>query len=294
MQIILDVRSLVMLKTVVSPPSSGTYYIKFARKWKILLFVMKVQSTSSHSNSKQKDLNYILWLAGKLKLNMREIAEADQERIRLTAQVHKDSLNSCGLPHLSVADTRLVHDTQLLSSSLDRLKKDAELFHTHKYWRKKNHVFWKWMETVLVKKEESKKSIKIDGEQKQELIRFLNVLCRKLNLFLHSANTKTEDTNAASSEESTIQPVLEFQNKSSASYPGVPRFLRVQKKGKETTEVERWLQSSELLLQNLEKECRGRESEINCELDKIAEKMKHIIVLPKSRRSKSPRHPHVF
>jgi len=60
-------------------------------------------------------------------------------------QIHKSTINSSGLPHLSVSDTKLVRYPELLPEYLDNVKESSMLMETHMLWRRKCHVFWEWM-----------------------------------------------------------------------------------------------------------------------------------------------------
>lgn len=60
-------------------------------------------------------------------------------------QIHKSTINSCGLPHLSVSETKLVRYPELLPEYLASVHENSMLMETHMLWRRKSHVFWEWM-----------------------------------------------------------------------------------------------------------------------------------------------------
>ena len=66
-------------------------------------------------------------------------------------QVHEGSTNASGLPHLSVSETMLIHDSKLLPNYLSQVGDKCALIEAHRQWGKKCHVFWEWMVRNLKK-----------------------------------------------------------------------------------------------------------------------------------------------
>lgn len=61
------------------------------------------------------------------------------------SQVHESTVNSSGLPHLSVSETKLVRYPELLPEYLNSVNDNILLIDTHRQWLKKCSVFWEWM-----------------------------------------------------------------------------------------------------------------------------------------------------
>ena len=64
-------------------------------------------------------------------------------------QVHEDTRNASGLPHLSVNETMVIYDRTLLPNYLSQVSDKCALIETHKQWGKKCHVFWEWMVRIF-------------------------------------------------------------------------------------------------------------------------------------------------
>lgn len=112
-----------------------------------------LKTETKHSLSSEHQINYCLWLANRLRYNINQIQDLEEERIKHTHKVHQATAGSSGLPHLSVFETKLVKDPDLLNQWMPKLSKLNDLINAHTKWLKKKSVFWEWMETVIEMKE---------------------------------------------------------------------------------------------------------------------------------------------
>lgn len=106
----------------------------------------------------EDQINYCLWLANQIKYNINQIHDLEEERIKNTHKVHQATAGSSGLPHLSVFETKLVRDPELLNQWMPKLSKLNDLLTTHSKWLKKKSAFWEWMGTVVELKEKEQNS----------------------------------------------------------------------------------------------------------------------------------------
>ena len=65
--------------------------------------------------------------------------------MKLVFQVHEATAGSSGLPHLSVFETKLVKDADLLNKWMPKFSELNDLLNIHVKWLKKKSVFWEWM-----------------------------------------------------------------------------------------------------------------------------------------------------
>ncbi|XP_034233071.1 tubulin epsilon and delta complex protein 1-like [Thrips palmi] len=190
--------------------------------------VLNGRSTVSILNSQSKkalsledQINYCLWLANQIKYNINQIHDLEEERIKNTHKVHEATAGSSGLPHLSVFETKLVRDPELLKQWMPKLSKLNDLLTTHSKWLKKKSAFWEWMGTVVELKEKELSSNSLQQGDESALADFVNAA----RMY---AGTRTPDTG-------------------SNTMGGCPRFFISSLYAKSTNNLVRKASSSDLL-----------------------------------------------
>ncbi|XP_076281449.1 tubulin epsilon and delta complex protein 1 isoform X2 [Lasioglossum baleicum] len=131
-------------------------------------------------------LNSMVHLHGKVNYNIREIYNLVSERANLISKVHAATMKVSGLPHLSVSELALIKriataDKSELSRNdkkyIQELLAAGNLLDAHAKWRRKEHIFFEWMVTVVQehKKHSSSSSLDINWN---EIFNFISVLHR--------------------------------------------------------------------------------------------------------------------
>lgn len=123
----------------------------------------------------EDQINYCLWLANRIRYNLNQIHDLEDQRIKNTHKVHEATAGSSGLPHLSVFETKLVRDPDLLKKWMPNLSKLNELLSVHAKWLKKKSAFWEWMETIIELKEKESNHDKPIGND-NALSDFINAI----------------------------------------------------------------------------------------------------------------------
>lgn len=141
--------------------------------------------------SLEDQINYALWLASRIKHNLNQIQDLEEERIKHTHLVHEATAGSSGLPHLSVFETKLIRDPELLNEWMPRLSQLNDLLNIHSKWLKKKSAFWEWMDTIIeLKAKEIEENDSIQPSSEKELVDFMKAV------HLHLEDSKTSKVDA--------------------------------------------------------------------------------------------------
>ncbi|PSN50767.1 hypothetical protein C0J52_05963 [Blattella germanica] len=182
-------------------------------------------------------------------------------------RIHKGSINASNLPHLSVSETNLVQNPEMLSAYLGQVNNKISLIETHKQWGKKCHIFWEWMESVIAEKESKADMNHISVEEKKTLFAVLDALRNKIKSVLLKYQRLTSES--AMSEEDIENVPQTIQ--------GMPRCIRQPKE--KDTDMARLLLESEQQLQDVQKQYEQKEAVMKLQLHEIAKRMEHAVVL---------------
>lgn len=96
----------------------------------------------------------IVHTCGRISHNLKEIGELVGEKIKLTTKIHGASLDTCGLPHLTVSQVALTKNSSINGKAnlsmreeryLSELRSLATLIETHSQWTKSAGIFYDWM-----------------------------------------------------------------------------------------------------------------------------------------------------
>ncbi|XP_059540478.1 tubulin epsilon and delta complex protein 1 isoform X2 [Myotis daubentonii] len=98
------------------------------------------------------DVRHLQWLMGKLRFRWRNLMASQQEQCALLGKIHAYTRGCHGdrsLGHLSVAETELLRDPEGGRQLLQRLESENARLEAVLEWRRRELVFWQWMDTVL-------------------------------------------------------------------------------------------------------------------------------------------------
>ncbi|PNF21615.1 hypothetical protein B7P43_G12573 [Cryptotermes secundus] len=223
-------------------------------------------------------LNSILWIAGKIRHNVNSITETCQARVKFATKVHESTINCCGLPHLSVSETKLVRYPELLPVYLDRISEYVVLMDTHKQWLKKCHVFWEWMETVVAEKESDPHQNHLSVHEKRTLFHALDTLrhiakacmlwCQRARSCNSMSDKDTDRSVSSPLHDLPLQPLR-----------GLPRCILQAKGGH--TEMGQLLTESELQLQDVRDMYRIKKAAVFEQLHQLARQTENVVLFPR-------------
>ncbi|XP_051176302.1 tubulin epsilon and delta complex protein 1-like [Leptopilina boulardi] len=210
---------------------------------------LQVAQKEINSSTLEDEMKTIVHICSKLNHNLKEISELSMEKVRLTTKIHAASINTSGLPHLSVYEMSLIK--RLVSKNnknpqdqeaVETLKNIAKLIDLHSKWSKRENIFYDWMTTVIDESMSAQKSLYTE-EFRQELMKFIVCLrClvkKKIQNFQQNFSTFDVTLNCSS------------------------RFLRIQNS---TTEAEIWFKQINDDLMITEKEIETNEKDLIKEL----------------------------
>ncbi|XP_024423516.1 tubulin epsilon and delta complex protein 1 isoform X1 [Desmodus rotundus] len=98
------------------------------------------------------DVRHLQWLMGKLRFRWRTLMASQQEQCALLGKIHwytRGCHSDRSLGHLSVAETELLRDPESGRQLLRRLESENARLEATLEWRRREVVFWPWMDTVL-------------------------------------------------------------------------------------------------------------------------------------------------
>uniref|UniRef100_A0A8C6E9J5 Tubulin epsilon and delta complex 1 n=1 Tax=Moschus moschiferus TaxID=68415 RepID=A0A8C6E9J5_MOSMO len=98
------------------------------------------------------DIRHLQWLMGKLRLRWRNLMAGQQEQCALLGQIHaytRGCHSDRSLGHLSVTETELLRDPKGGRQLLLQLETENARLEAALEWRRRELVFWQWMDTVL-------------------------------------------------------------------------------------------------------------------------------------------------
>ncbi|XP_032479508.1 tubulin epsilon and delta complex protein 1 isoform X2 [Phocoena sinus] len=98
------------------------------------------------------DIRHLQWLMGKLRFRWRNLMASQQEQCALLGKIHsytRGCHSDRSLGHLSVTETELLRDPEGGRQLLQRLERENARLQAALEWRRRELVFWRWMDTVL-------------------------------------------------------------------------------------------------------------------------------------------------
>ncbi|XP_007452018.1 PREDICTED: uncharacterized protein C14orf80 homolog, partial [Lipotes vexillifer] len=98
------------------------------------------------------DIRHLQWLMGKLRFRWRNLMASQQEQCALLGKIHsytRGCHSDRSLGHLSVTETELLRDPEGGRQLLRRLERENARLQAALEWRRRELVFWRWMDTVL-------------------------------------------------------------------------------------------------------------------------------------------------
>ncbi|XP_054571391.1 tubulin epsilon and delta complex protein 1 [Eptesicus fuscus] len=98
------------------------------------------------------DARHLQWLMGKLRFRWRNLMASQQEQCALLGKIHtftRGCHSDRSLGHLSAAETELLRDPEGGRQLLRRLESENARLEAALEWRRRELVFWQWMDTVL-------------------------------------------------------------------------------------------------------------------------------------------------
>ncbi|XP_072819986.1 tubulin epsilon and delta complex protein 1 isoform X2 [Vicugna pacos] len=98
------------------------------------------------------DIRHLQWLMGKLRFRWRKLMASQQEQCALLGKIHsytRGCHSDRSLGHLSVTETELLRDPEGGQQLLQRLERENVRLEAALEWRRRELVFWQWMDTVL-------------------------------------------------------------------------------------------------------------------------------------------------
>ncbi|GLH04668.1 Uncharacterized protein GBIM_10329 [Gryllus bimaculatus] len=133
-------------------------------------------------------------------------------------EIHSETQNACGLPHLSTGDAKLIYDTKDSSNGYEHLFNCTLLLETRSSWSKKCSTFWEWMETVVAERDKEV-SQAFGIEARCLILRFIKVLKRIIQAVMFERKSEVSPGTAkpSTSEEACVEDEETFL--------GVPRFI---------------------------------------------------------------------
>uniref|UniRef100_A0A1B6E399 Tubulin epsilon and delta complex protein 1 domain-containing protein n=1 Tax=Clastoptera arizonana TaxID=38151 RepID=A0A1B6E399_9HEMI len=150
----------------------SSFFLEIENKHVVYEPIMNLDNDKATSQFQtiEDNMNYILLLAGKIRLNMKNIGSCLEERAKLCGKIHEGTIRSNGLPHLSTFEAKLIQDPSLVSVFLAEVDHCKLLLESYSKWKKKNHNFWEWMVSVL---RETEKNILISRKHEEHEEEFL-------------------------------------------------------------------------------------------------------------------------
>ncbi|KAM5337752.1 uncharacterized protein AAES06_009422 isoform 2-T2 [Glossophaga mutica] len=98
------------------------------------------------------EVRHLQWLMGKLRFRWRTLMASQQEECALLGKIHwytRGCHSDRRLGHLSVAEAELLRDPESGQQLLRRLESENARLEAALEWRRREVVFWPWMDTVL-------------------------------------------------------------------------------------------------------------------------------------------------
>ncbi|KAM8780422.1 tubulin epsilon and delta complex protein 1 [Rhynchonycteris naso] len=98
------------------------------------------------------DVRHVQWLMGKLQFRWRNLMASQQEQCTLLGKIHsytRGCHSDRRLGHLSVAEMELLRDPEGGRQLLQKLESENAHLEAALAWRRRELVFWQWMDTVL-------------------------------------------------------------------------------------------------------------------------------------------------
>ncbi|ELK01272.1 hypothetical protein PAL_GLEAN10020980, partial [Pteropus alecto] len=98
------------------------------------------------------DVRQLQWLMGKLRFRWRNLMASQQEQCALLGKIHSYTRGCHGdhsLGHLSITETELLRDPECSRQVLRSLERENARLEAALEWRRREPVFWQWMDTVL-------------------------------------------------------------------------------------------------------------------------------------------------
>ncbi|XP_011376014.1 uncharacterized protein C14orf80 homolog isoform X2 [Pteropus vampyrus] len=98
------------------------------------------------------DVRHLQWLMGKLRFRWRNLMASQQEQCALLGKIHSYTRGCHGdhsLGHLSITETELLRDPECSRQLLQSLERENARLEAALEWRRREPVFWQWMDTVL-------------------------------------------------------------------------------------------------------------------------------------------------
>ncbi|NP_598802.2 tubulin epsilon and delta complex protein 1 [Mus musculus] len=98
------------------------------------------------------DLRLVEWLMGRLRFRWRCLISSQQEQCILLSKIHlytQGCHSQQSLGHLSVAETEMLRDPESGQQLLQALESENIRLEAALEWRRRELVFWQWMDTVL-------------------------------------------------------------------------------------------------------------------------------------------------
>ncbi|XP_021925042.1 uncharacterized protein C14orf80 homolog isoform X2 [Zootermopsis nevadensis] len=227
------------------------------------------------AGSLESTLNSILWAAGKIRHNVNAIAETNQARVTFANRVHESTVNSSGLPHLSVIETKLVRYPELLPEYLNSVNDNILLIDTHRQWLKKCSVFWEWMETVIAEKQSDLQINQLGVHDKRILACVLDALRHRMKACILRCQRVRSRNDTSASDEDTDGDTSSSMHDPSAR--GLPRCI-LQAKEKDT-EMELLLTDSEVQLQEVKSSYKIKKTAILQQIHELARQIENVAVL---------------
>ncbi|XP_037687583.1 tubulin epsilon and delta complex protein 1 isoform X4 [Choloepus didactylus] len=98
------------------------------------------------------DIRHVQWLMGKLRFQWRNLVSTQQEQCALLSKIHSYTWgchsDQC-LGHLSATETEVLRDPEGSQQLLQVLEQENAHLAATVEWRRRELVFWQWMDTVL-------------------------------------------------------------------------------------------------------------------------------------------------
>ncbi|XP_053407516.1 tubulin epsilon and delta complex protein 1-like isoform X2 [Mercenaria mercenaria] len=114
--------------------------------------VVEQQTRSTSKLGAIQKAQQLQFLNGRLCLSLKTLYSLYHEETRLQHQVHKSTMgvgSSAHTPHLSVIEVYLLRHPEQLKKCIQQLEKDNTRLERLLLWKEHEHIFWKWMESVL-------------------------------------------------------------------------------------------------------------------------------------------------
>ncbi|XP_037691153.1 tubulin epsilon and delta complex protein 1-like isoform X7 [Choloepus didactylus] len=98
------------------------------------------------------DIRHVQWLMGKLRFQWRNLVSTQQEQCALLSKIHLYTWgchSDQSLGHLSATETEVLRDPEGSQQLLQVLEQENAHLAATVEWRRRELVFWQWMDTVL-------------------------------------------------------------------------------------------------------------------------------------------------